>query len=88
MAQEFEEAGNRVERFRMSELIKPLSADGFEIVHASRYAMYYRHVPGRISKAFSCQPLLLLAQSCFYALNGVFGALGNKVVIQARRSES
>jgi hypothetical protein len=88
MAQEFEEAGNRVERFRLSELTEPLSAEGFEIVNSRRYAMYYRHVPGPVMRAFSHQPLLMLAQSAFYILNGLVGGLGNKLAVQARRTNS
>ena len=88
IARQFEEAGNRVERFRISDLTQPLSRHGFEIVAAKRYAMYYRHKPGPISAALSRQPLLVITQAVFYGLNIVLGRFGNKVAVQARRGDS
>ncbi len=50
LALEFEEAGNRVERLREREIADALEAAGFDIVVAQRYAMYFRHEPGRVTR--------------------------------------
>src|SRR5207249_11192752 len=48
LALEREEAGNLVARLKPHEIQSMLIAQGFRIVCAQRYAMYYRHHPGRV----------------------------------------
>ena len=48
LAQEREEAGNRVARLTQSAVEDELRRHGFAIARSERYAMFYRHTPGRI----------------------------------------
>jgi SAM-dependent methyltransferase len=53
-----------------------LEASGFEIVRKRRYAMVYRHEPGRASALPSVPPVF-----------PVLGGLGNKLTVQAVRRD-
>lgn len=85
LALEQEEAGNRVARLTLDELRSTLIGSGFRIAAAERYAMYYRHEPGRAVRLLSHQPLLALSQWSFRLANALAGGLGNKLVVQAVR---
>jgi ubiquinone/menaquinone biosynthesis C-methylase UbiE len=55
-----EEPGNPVRRLTLDELTSELRAHGFRPVRPHRYAMYYRHWPGRAVRLLyspSCCPL-------------------------------
>ena len=54
---ETEEAGNRVERVDPAAIVTALERNGFSVVRCERYAMVYRHEPGRAAR-------LLLAGRC------------------------
>ncbi len=86
LALEFEEAGNRVERLREREIAAALEAAGFGIVAAQRYAMYFRHEPGRVIEVLSRGPLFHLMRVGFHAVNRVAGRFGNKLTVQAIRA--
>jgi SAM-dependent methyltransferase len=86
LALEREEAGNRVARFDVNELAGALRHLGFDVVEASRYAMYYRHHPGPVSRFLSRERVFSLAKSSLTAVNRLAGGLGNKVTVQAVRS--
>lgn len=86
LALEREEAGNHVARLTLEELTGQLAARGFRVVRAQRYAMYYRHEPGRPSRWLSRGPVLPLSKGAFRAVNGVAGAVGNKLTVQAVRT--
>ena len=55
LAENVEEAGNRVMRLRLDEACSLLSSGGFSVVAAERYAMYYRHRPGLPARLFSTE---------------------------------
>jgi SAM-dependent methyltransferase len=83
IAREFEEAGNRVERLRPEDLVSCLEAAGLRITKAQRYAIFYRHHPGRAARVLSLPGLAVFTQ---LALSGAIlssGRFGNKLTVQA-----
>ncbi len=87
IALEQEEAGNRVERIAPAELMETLSQLGFAVSHWERYAMYYRHVPGPVSRVLSRPRLIGPVTSVHIGVNRVLGRIGNKLAVQAVRRE-
>jgi ubiquinone/menaquinone biosynthesis C-methylase UbiE/uncharacterized protein YbaR (Trm112 family) len=85
LAERREEAGNTVRRLTLDEITSELAARGFRPIQPHRYAMYYRHWPGRAMRAFSRPVLLSLAKAGFGAVNRVVGRYGNKLAVQAVR---
>ena len=85
LALEREEAGNRVARLDPDEVARELRARGFRVVLSPRYAMLYRHEPGRISRSLSAPRVLPLAQAGFRALTRPLAPIGNKLTVQAVR---
>ena len=85
LALEREEAGNRVDRLQAGAVCAELRAAGFRVVRADRYAMYYRHVPGRIMSLLSRRPLLPLVVVGWQVANRIVGRFGNKLTIVAVR---
>jgi ubiquinone/menaquinone biosynthesis C-methylase UbiE/uncharacterized protein YbaR (Trm112 family) len=85
LAEEREEAGNPVRRLTLDEITSELTAHGFRPVRPHRYAMYYRHWPGRAVRLLSNPVLLPLAKTAFDAVNRVVGRYGNKLAVQAVR---
>jgi ubiquinone/menaquinone biosynthesis C-methylase UbiE/uncharacterized protein YbaR (Trm112 family) len=88
LSEEREEAGNDIERVDPDAVAATLEAAGFDIVQKRRYAMVYRHEPGRASAALSVSPLFQLASGALGAFNAVAGGLGNKLTVQAVRRAS
>jgi SAM-dependent methyltransferase len=86
LALEREEAGNRVVRLSAAEIESELDRQGFDVVGAERYGMYYRHKPGRAVTWLSAPGAFELATVTFRALNRVGGRFGNKLMVQAVRS--
>jgi SAM-dependent methyltransferase len=86
LALEQEDAGNRVARLSLDDVRSTLVGCGFDVVTAERYAMYYRHEPGRAVRFFSTPPRFALARAGFHALNSLLGAAGNKLVVVAVRA--
>jgi SAM-dependent methyltransferase len=86
LAENEEEAGNRVRRMTLDEISRELSSRGFRTIRPHRYAMYYRHWPGRAVRVLSSPPLLPLAQASLNVLNRVAGRFGNKLTVQAIRA--
>ena len=86
LAEDEEEAGNRVRRLTLDEISRELSSRGFRPIRPHRYAMYYRHWPGRTMRVLSTRPLLPLAQAGLNVLNRVAGRFGNKLTVQAIRA--
>jgi len=80
-----EAAGNRIERVDPAELVQVLESNGFRIVEARRYGMFYRHEPGPAMRLFSSRPLFPVATAAVTAFNAAAGRLGNKLTIQAVR---
>lgn len=88
LALEREEAGNAVERLRPTELAAVLASSGFEVVCASRYAMYYRHEPGRVLALLSRRPWFGALRLALTAFNAVLGRYGNRLAVQGLRDGS
>jgi ubiquinone/menaquinone biosynthesis C-methylase UbiE/uncharacterized protein YbaR (Trm112 family) len=86
LAEKREEAGNPVRRMTLDEITSELKARGFRPIRPHRYAMYYRHWPGRGVRLLSNPVLLPAAKTAFRAVNGVVGPYGNKLTVQAVRN--
>jgi ubiquinone/menaquinone biosynthesis C-methylase UbiE/uncharacterized protein YbaR (Trm112 family) len=84
-AEAVEGAGNRVRRLTLAEIESELSARDFRPLRPHRYAMYYRHWPGRAVRALSAPLLLPVAKMAFRAVNRAAGRFGNKLTVQAIR---
>jgi SAM-dependent methyltransferase len=80
-----EDAGNDIARVDPSAIVSTLESAGFEIVRRRRYAMVYRHEPGRASALLSVPPLFQAALGVSHVFNAVLGDLGNKLTVQAVR---
>lgn len=85
LALDREEAGNRVARLQPRAVSAALHEAGFRVVRADRYAMYYRHVPGRAMSFLSRRPLLPLSVIGWRFANRIVGRFGNKLTIVAVR---
>jgi len=85
LADQREEAGNPVRRLTLDEITSELKVHGFRPVRPHRYAMYYRHWPGRVMRLLSNPVFLPLAKTAFGAVNRVAGRYGNKLAVQAVR---
>lgn len=86
VALEREEAGNRVARLTEAEVCGALLRCGFRVVHAERYGMFYRHVPGLPSRVLSTPGLFQLTKAVLRLANSVGGRLGNKLAVVAVRT--
>jgi hypothetical protein len=80
-----EDSGNIVARLDSTDVATQLRQAGFRIVRSQRYAMYYRHRPGRIFAILSRRWLLAAATAAWRTVNLVLGRVGNKVAIVAER---
>jgi SAM-dependent methyltransferase/uncharacterized protein YbaR (Trm112 family) len=85
LAEHREEAGNVVRRMTLAEIVSELAAHGFGSIAPHRYAMYYRHWPGRAVRLLSRSRLLALATRGFLIANRLGGRTGNKLAVQAIR---
>lgn len=80
-----EEAGNVIGRLDVGTVVAELERERFDVVRAARYAMVYRHEPGRASRLLSARPIFPLVQSALTAFNALAGGIGNKFTVQAIR---
>ena len=80
-----EDAGNRVARLDPAAVASALRAAGFRVVRAERYAMYYHHVPGRLTEFLSRRLLLEGTVLGWRLANRIVGRAGNKLTIVAVR---
>jgi SAM-dependent methyltransferase len=88
LAEHYEDAGNFIARLDPEALAAEVSAAGFEVVRSERYAMVYRHEPGRAARVLSQPGLRQLTRAALRGFNAVAGGIGNKLTLQAvRRSE-
>jgi SAM-dependent methyltransferase len=85
LALDREEAGNRVARLEPASVVATLETAGFREVHASRYVMYYHHVPGRLMTFLSGRRLLSSTIVGWRIANWIVGRAGNKVTLVAVR---
>ncbi len=80
-----EPAGNAVTRLRPAQVRRALRARGYVPVHSERYAMLYRHEPGRLCRFLSGRAWFPLAALAWMAANSLIGRIGNKLTVQAVR---
>jgi len=85
LSEETEEAGNRVERVNPGAIVDALELNGFSVVRCERYAMVYRHEPGRAARFLSRRPLRPIVRFGVDGFNAVLGRIGNKLTVQAVR---
>jgi SAM-dependent methyltransferase/uncharacterized protein YbaR (Trm112 family) len=85
LALDREAAGNRVARLQLGPTTAALEAAGLRVVRADRYAMYYHHVPGRLTALLSHRLVLPMAIAGWRLANRLVGRFGNKLTIVAVR---
>lgn len=85
LALEVEDAGNRVARLAPAEIESSLAEAGFKMVSSQRYAMYYKHEPGRAIEMLSKQGIRSVVTSSMHLFNTLAGGVGNKLTVQAVR---
>jgi uncharacterized protein len=85
LSDHYEEAGNFIARVDPEQLAAEVLAAGFEVVKNERYAMVYRHEPGRAARVLSQPGMRILTQTALWAFNAVAGRIGNKLTLQAIR---
>ena len=88
IALEEEDAGNRVERVSGKAITAYLATQGFEVVGAERYAMYYQHEPGSWMRFFSRRRCFPAARLAINAFNSIFGLAGNKFSMRSIRGST
>jgi SAM-dependent methyltransferase len=86
LAANVEEAGNEVNRIETRVICAALERAAFSVVESSRFAMVFRHEPGRVSRFLSLPVVFPLARAGWALGNLVLGPLGNKLSVQAVRS--
>jgi SAM-dependent methyltransferase len=84
LAREVEEAGNRVARLEAGATAAELERLDFR-VSVERYAMYYRHEPGRVERALSVRSVRPPVALAWRLGNAVIGRQGNKLAIRGHR---
>lgn len=85
VALEREESGNVVARLDRPAVERQLRAAGFDVIQSQRYAMYYRHFPGRIFETLSRPGLYQVATAGWRIANAAIGRVGNKLSVVAER---
>lgn len=88
LAEHYEDAGNFIGRIDPAEIEPVVQEAGFEIVKCERYAMLYRHEPGKVARVLSTPGLFGVTRNGLRVLNTVAGEHGNKLTLQAVRRES
>jgi SAM-dependent methyltransferase len=86
LAQNVEDAGNRVARLTAEEVVDILGRDGFQVVSARRYAMFYRHEPKLPTRALSLRLLAPVVIAGLRVASAAAGPVGNKLVVTAVRT--
>jgi 2-polyprenyl-3-methyl-5-hydroxy-6-metoxy-1,4-benzoquinol methylase len=86
LAEEVEEAGNRVQRLAGPDVAQTLRAAGFGRVAWRRSLMYYPHVPFGWFRWFESGAAFLLFRAGFSGANLVLGRWGNKLALGATRA--
>lgn len=85
LSEHYEEAGNFIARIDPEQLAAEVSAAGFDVVRKQRYAMVYRHQPGRATRILSQPGVRNATLAGLHAFNAVAGGIGNKLTLQAVR---
>jgi len=87
LSEHYEEAGNFIARMDPDALAAEVSAAGFDVVKSERYAMVYRHEPGRAARILSLPGLRTLTALVLRGFNALAGGIGNKLTLQAVRRD-
>jgi SAM-dependent methyltransferase len=85
LSEHYEEAGNFIARLDPEALAAEVSAAGFDVVKNERYAMVYRHEPGKAARLLSLPGVRNLTAATLRGFNAVAGGIGNKLTLQAVR---
>jgi ubiquinone/menaquinone biosynthesis C-methylase UbiE len=85
IAEEREDSGNRVTRLELDAIGDALRRQGFEVTKSARYAMFYRHYPGNVTRLLSQPGLFDVARLSYLVGNAVGGRFGNKLAVVAVR---
>ncbi len=85
VAQDREDSGNIVARLDPESVGASLRRSGFRVLRVSRYAMFYRHHPGRFFALFDRPLPLAIARFAWRSANLVLGRIGNKLAVVAER---
>jgi hypothetical protein len=85
LAEEIEEAGNRVERLRAPDVAASLRQAGFARVAWRRTLMYYPHEPFRWFRWLDPPLCFGLFRATFWGVNVLGGRWGNKLALGAVR---
>jgi uncharacterized protein YbaR (Trm112 family) len=88
LSEHYEEAGNFIARVDPEELAAEVVAAGFDVVRNERYAMVYRHQPGRAAVVLSQPGLRHLTRAALGVFNAVASGAGNKLTLQAVRTDA
>ena len=88
LSEHYEEAGNFIARVDPEKLAAEVTAAGFEVVKNERYAMVYRHEPGRAARFLSLPGLRSITRAGLAAFNALAGRIGNKLTLQAIRRDA
>jgi uncharacterized protein YbaR (Trm112 family) len=88
LSEHYEEAGNFIARVDPEALAAEVLAAGFAVVRNERYAMVYRHEPGRAARILSKPGFRNLTVTVLQAFNAVAGGIGNKLTLQAVRKDA
>lgn len=86
ISQQFEDAGNRIARMRAAEVVYELRRYGFAQAQSSRYAMYYKHQPGRLLHIASRAPAQPLFRAGLRMATAASARWGNKLQVTARKA--
>jgi len=85
MAEVKEESGNRVYRFKESELNTLCQGENLKRSRLNRYLMYYRQTPFKFFKLFEISLFFRIFVQLFQAANWILGRFGNKIALVAER---
>jgi len=85
LADDVEEAGNRVRRLRPADVAASLHKAGFPRVAWRRTLMYYPHEPFGWFRWFDPVPCFALFRAGFWGVNLLVGRWGNKLALGAKR---
>jgi glycosyltransferase involved in cell wall biosynthesis/SAM-dependent methyltransferase len=88
LAEHYEDAGNFIARLDPGEIDAIVREAGFDVVKSERYAMLYRHEPGKIARLLSSPGLFGATRNGSRLLNAVAGGYGNKMTVRAVRREA
>jgi glycosyltransferase involved in cell wall biosynthesis/SAM-dependent methyltransferase/ribosomal protein S27AE len=85
LARDTEDAGNVVARMAPREVAAFLRSQGYLVLMADRYGMYYTHRPGAVFTILSWPFVFPIVRLSWQVANALLGRFGNKMVVVAER---